>query len=94
MGTQPPTHHQCKCSSHQRRLNLGWAFIADMVSDAASYDVGFGDANGFDFLGFFFLYDNGMVMVGVEMVGLESPNPWFLDLFIPNQWLSLPALLY
>jgi len=35
-----------------------------------------------------------MVMVGVEMVGLESPNPWFLDLFIPNQWLSLPALLY
>jgi hypothetical protein len=34
-----------------------------------------------------------MVMVGVEMVVLKSPNPWFLDLFIPNQWLSVLALL-
>ena len=25
----------------------------------------------------------------VEMVGLESPNPWFLYLLISNQWLSL-----
>jgi hypothetical protein len=23
----------------------------------------------------------------------ERPNPWFLDIFISNQWLSLPALL-
>jgi hypothetical protein len=28
---------------------VGFFFIADMVSDAASYDVGFGDADGFDF---------------------------------------------
>jgi len=32
--------------------------IVDMVSDAASYDVGFGDADGFNFWGFFFLRDN------------------------------------
>jgi len=65
-----------------------------MVSDAASYDVGFDDADGFDFWGFFFfLRDNRIVMVGVEMVGLESSNPCFLDLFVSNKWLSLPALL-
>jgi hypothetical protein len=28
---------------------FGGLFIADMVSDAAFYDVGFGDADGFDF---------------------------------------------
>jgi len=33
---------------------FGGFFIADMVSDPGSYDVGFGDADGFDFWGFFF----------------------------------------
>jgi len=33
---------------------FGGFFIADMVSDPGSYDVGFGDADEFDFWGFFF----------------------------------------
>ena len=59
MGTHPPL---VQCSSHQRRIDLGWVeglgcyeellvgfFIVDMVFDTGSYDVGFRDADGFDF---------------------------------------------
>jgi hypothetical protein len=52
-----------------------------MVSDATSYDVGFGDADGFDFWGFFFLCDNWMIMVGVEMVCLEFSRSLIFFLF-------------
>jgi len=54
MGTHPPPE--------KNRFGMGWGdgllgeafFIADMVSDPGSYDVGFGDADGFDFWEFFF----------------------------------------
>jgi hypothetical protein len=53
-----------------------------MVSDATSYDVGFGDADGFDFWGFSFLCDNWMIMVGVEMVCIEFSRSLIFSLWI------------